>query len=479
MDSKEKRTKLMGEGPIKSSLITLAIPSMLAMVVMAIYNFADTYYVGLLNDTNAMAAVSIGFPLFIILGAFGMMIGIGASSCAGRKIGAGDIDAASKIGGLAVRFGLIVSVFVMILGTIFLDGILTFLGATPDILPYAKSYTSWLVAGSVFSIMNMCFNNLFRCEGAAKISMTTLLIGSIVNIILDPIFMFVFDMGLTGAAIATVIGQASSTLFAVYYHSTGKSIIRINKETLSQKITDNKTIVLDIIKIGLPVFIMQILTSISIGIMNTAASTFGPAPLASIGIVSKIYSMFTQLVAGYTQAFLPFAAFNIGAKQYKRVKDGLIFSIIILVAFGLLASTIFKLFPEMFIQVFTSDPAVISLGVNQLTAQTYMLGGTSFIIIMMSLFQAMGRVKEAGILSIGRQGLFLIPLVLILPKAFANYAPSFLKALVPNEMENGLYGVMFAQPIADLVTFVLCLFLAVKTVKDLNRLAKTQDETVA
>lgn len=470
----EQRLLLMKDAPVRKALMQLAIPSVIAMLINALYNFVDTMFVGMLNNTEAMAGVSVGFPLFMIILAMGQLAGIGASSYAGRMLGAGQREKANRTAGIAIWLGITFAVIAFSLGIIFMEPILSFMGATPDIMGYAKEYSTFLITGSLFTVINMVFNNLLRTEGAAKKSMTTLILGAVVNIILDPIFMFDWGLGLgvAGAAIATVIAQACSTIYIVSYYRRGKSIIKINKTSLFKKEKDDLEILLNIIKIGFPIFMMQILSSIAMGLLNSAAAVFGPAALATLGISNKIYMMVLQVLSGYTQAFLPFMAFNMGARQLKRVKEGLTFSIILAVSVGILATVIFNLIPEVFIRMFTQDEEVIKLGVNCLKAQTYILGGVGYIMIMNSFFQALGKAKEAAILAIGRQGLFFIPMVLLLPKVFANSIPSFLEKLAAYPMESGLYGVMFAQPTADMITLVLAILLSIKSFKYLNQVNK-------
>ncbi|MGL5346873.1 MAG: MATE family efflux transporter [Peptostreptococcaceae bacterium] len=468
----EIRMVLMREEKVSKALLTLAIPSVIAMMVNALYNFIDTMFVGMLNDTGAMAGVSIGFPLFLIILAMGQLVGIGASSFAGRMLGAGEKERANRAGGISVILGVFLAILTATLGTVFLKDILKFMGATEDVMNYAVQYSKFLIFGSLFSINNMVFNNLLRTEGAAKKSMTTLILGAVVNVVLDPIFMFDWGLGLgvSGAAIATVIAQGCSTIFILHYYIAGKSVIKINKNSILKRTKEDLYIIKNIIKIGAPMFIMQILTSAAFGLLNSAAVAFGPAALATLGICNKIYSMVIQVLQGYVQAFLPFTAFNVGAKQYKRVKEAVIFSLKIGVFVGVLATIIFNIAPENFICIFTQDEEVIKLGVNCLKTQSYMLGAVACVLIMNAFFQAMGRAKESAFLAIGRQGLFFIPMILTLPQIFANNYPKMLDNLVIYPMQPGLYGVMFAQPVADTTTFILAIFLGIRTIKKLNYL---------
>lgn len=471
MNKENKKTTLMKDGPVKKTLLTLAIPSMIGTIASAFYNLVDTIFVGMLNDTNSMAAVSVSFPFFVILMAIGLLIGVGAASCVGRLLGSQKNDIANRAGGISILLSIIFSIGIMILGFIFMDKIMQVMGASNNVLPYAKSYSNWLLIGALFTISNLVLNNLLRTEGASKMSMTTIIIGALANIILDPIFMWGLDLGLSGAAIATVISQAISTVLMAVFYIRKKSQIQLNFTTIFKSTNEDKEILKQIFSVGIPVFITQFLAAIAFTILNSAAAVFGAPALAAMGIVNKIYTIVTQIIAGYTNAFLPFASFNIGAKEYGRVKSALFFSLIVTFIYSIIAVTIINLTPEFFIKLFSNDPEVIKLGVNCLKMQTYLLVGFAFISIMTAVFQAMGDTKKTAILSLARQGLLLIPLTFTLPKIFDNNVPTVFEKLGSYPMSSGLYGVMLAQPLADLITLFICGIFCIHTLKTLNELA--------
>lgn len=472
MNKENKRTTLMKDGPVKKTLLTLAIPSMIGMIASALYNLVDTIFVGMLHDTNSMAAVSVSFPFFVILMAIGLLIGVGAASCVGRLLGAQKNDTANRAGGLSILLSIIFSIGIMIIGFAFMDKIMQMMGASDSVLPYAKSYSNWLLIGALFTISNLVLNNLLRTEGASSMSMYTIIIGAVANIILDPIFMWGFDLGLAGAAIATVISQALSTVLMAIFYIRKKSQIQINFTTIFKSTNEDKEILNQIFAVGIPVFITQFLAAVAFTILNSAASVFGAPALAAMGIVNKIYTILTQMINGYTNAFLPFASFNVGAKQYNRVKSALYFSLVVTFTYSIIMILIINITPEFFIELFSSDPEVIRLGVNCLKMQTYLLIGFAFIAIMTATFQSMGDTKKTAILSLGRQGLLLIPLTFILPKVFANNVPKVFENLGSYPMKSGLYGVMLAQPLADLITLFVCGIFCIHTLKTLNQLSK-------
>lgn len=470
MHKKNKTIEFMGSAPVKKTLISLAIPSMIGTVATAIYSLVDTLFVGMLNDTNSMAAVSVSFPFFIILVSLGLLIGVGTASHTGRLLGAKKYEEANRTAGLSILLSIIFSIGVMIIGFTFMDNIMSIMGASEEVLPYANSYSSWLIIGSIFTITNLVLNSLLRTEGAAKLSMNTLILGSISNIVLDPIFMWGFNLGLAGAAIATMVSQAISTLLMASFYIRQKSHIKLNMTTIFKSTPWDLEIVKQIFAVGTPVFVSQFLAAIASTLLNSAAAPFGASALAAMGIVTKIYTIIAQIIAGFNNAFLPFVSFNIGSKQYHRVKEALTFSLLVAVSYGLIITLLIGIAPESLIKPFSSDPAVIELGVNSLKMQTYLFAGYSFILIMTSTFQAMKATKKAGFLSFARQGILLIPLTLILPRIFAHDVPLFIKKLVPYQMPSGLYGVMLAQPTADLFTLTLCLLFSIHTFKELNGL---------
>lgn len=474
MEENFDKTLIMKNGPIKKTLLVLAVPSMIGMLASAFYNLVDTMFIGLLHDTNSMAAVSVTFPIFIILMAIGQMIGVGVASCVGRLLGANDRHNADRAAGLAVFLSVLFSLITMVTGYTFLNPLLRLMGASGEVIPYAKSYAGWLLVGSIFTITNLVFNNLLRTEGAAKRSMITIIIGSVANIILDPVFMWGFNLELAGAAIATVISQGISTVLMLSFYFRKKSLININKNTVFRKTDKDKALLKQIFSIGIPVFITTAFAAVATSVLNSAAEIFGAAALAAMGIVNKLYTILTQIVGGYANAYLPFCSYNIGARQYTRVKKATYFSVLVTFLYSFVVIAIINIIPYEFIGLFSRDPEVLNLGVNCLKMQTYLLWGFAFISIMTALFQSMGDSKKAGVLSIARQGVILIPITLILPKVFINGVPSFLEKLGTTPMPSGLYGVILAQPLADLISLFICVCLCIKTFNTLNHLSHNE-----
>ena len=470
---KNPTTNIMSEGPIRRSLLTLAIPTIIATIINAVYNFVDTLFVGMLNDTSAMGAVSVAFPLFMIISAIGQMIGAGSASYVSRSLGAGKKEEADKTASTAMFLALVIGALVTVGVLIFLGPILKFMGATESVLVPGKAYSTWIIGGSIFTIINMTLNNIVRAEGSAKYSMNALIIGAVLNIIFDPIFMFVFNLGLQGAAIATVLGQAISTVYLLRYFIAKKSYVNMSRANISRK----KDIYIEIFKIGLPVFFMQFLSSMAFSIQNVAASAYGEDALAAMGIALKITMIPSFIILGFNQGFQPFAAYNYGARNFERVREALKISVRWLVSFGFIAALIFIIFPEPFIRIFSKDPQVIQYGVNTLLAYNIFLPLIGYITINTGLLQSFGKGTQAGVLAIVRQGVFFIPLLIFVPKLFIAYGSklSFITNLFPYDMPAGLSGIMTAQPLADLMAFFLTAVFAYLIKQEISVEEKTED----
>lgn len=460
------RTILMENGEVKKTLLNLAIPTIVATLISAIYNLVDTLFVGGLNNTAAMGAVSVAFPLFMIIAALGQMVGAGSASYISRCLGQKNKEQAEKTASSALFVSIILAIVNTVTILMFLEPILSVMGATDSIMVEALNYSRWLVAGSIFTIINMTLNNVVRAEGNSKFSMNALIIGAVLNIILDPIFMFVLNMGVKGAAVATVLGQAVSTVYLLQYYIKGKSLVKIKREYISR----DKKVYEEIFKIGIPIFLMQFLASIAFSIQNSSASVYGDSAVAAIGIALRIYIIPIFVIIGFIQGFQPFVAYNYGSKNYDRVVKAIKVSIIWLTSFATVFFAIFQLKADIFVKLFTKDPEVLSLAINNVKALTLFMPFLGVIMVYTALFQSLGKGKQAFVLSVGRQGLFFIPALLILPTYFQNNIESLsiITKILPNNMEAGLYGIMFSQAFADCISVILTIILARGVNKELR-----------
>ncbi len=446
MKVNDKKIKMMRDEKIPSVLLKLGMPTMIGMLVSALYNVVDAYFVGGLG-TSQMGAVSIAFPIGQIIIGLGMAFGSGAASYISRLLGEGDDRQANKTASTALLSSLIIGIIAITFSLCFLDKILVFLGATDTILPFARAYAIIYISGSILNIFNVTMNNIITSEGAAKFTMISMLVGGGLNSILDPIFIYSFGLGIQGAAIATVVSQLATSFLYIWYILGGKGYLRFSPGNVSF----NKKIFTQIFKVGIPILVFQLLTSASIGMTNTAASKYGDSAVAAMGIITRLMAMGTFVVFGYMKGFQPVAGYNYGAKNYGRLNEAIKVSLKWATWFCGIIGLIMVLLPGPIVSMFSkNDARVIDIGSTALRAGGIMFFFFGFQMVYGALFLALGKAKEGGILSISRQGMFFIPVILILPRLF------------------GLYGVIYAQPIADLLTVTLTAIFAVKLHKELK-----------
>lgn len=477
--NEQNSTHIMESGNVKKTLFSLGIPAMVAMMISVVYNFVDTMFIGRLDSTAAMGAVTIAYPVFMIISALGQFVGIGASSYVARMLGNKRKDLADRTASIAVLLSFAIAILTTGVGLLALKNILEFMGASPTVLPEGIKYTKWLLIGSIFTLLNMCLSSLIRAEGNAKISMISLIIGAVINIILDPLFMFTFKGGIAGASLATVVGQMCSTIYLALYYVRGKGEIKISLRKIFEK--GDGTIYVEIFKIGAPIFLMQFLLSIASSILNTTAMPFGDAAVAAMGVANRVYTLPLYLISGFIQGFQPFVAYNYGAKLYTRFNEAISFTLKLLIGGSLIFTVTFVAFPEFFARLFTQDMEVIGLACNALTAMSILFPFIACLLVVIAIFQGMGKAKEAAIISISRQGLFFIPVALILPSVFnaAGEQLGWIMQLFPTQMPHGLYGVMLTQPLADCMAAMLALVISIKPLRQLKKLESSAAEEKA
>lgn len=451
MNSLDAKYIKMTQTPIPKLVMNLAIPSIISMVITAIYNMADTYFVSQIN-TSASGAVGVSFSLMAIVQAIGFTMGMGSGNYMAQLLGQKDTENASKVAatGFFTTFG--IGVVFSILGMICLNPLVRLLGATPTILPYAIDYTRYIFLGVPFMMSSYVLNNILRYQGSAFYSMFGIGFGGIINIILDPIFIFNLNMGTGGAALATSISQFISFCLLLFASGKGGNL----KITFSN-FKPNLKLYKEILRIGMPSFYRQSLASITGIILNQTAGPFGDAAIAAMSIVARVFHLAFAALLGFGQGFQPVCGYNYGAKLYHRVVEAFWFCIKV-TAIGLtIASIIGFIFAPQIISIFRKDDLkVIEIGVLAMRYQCIAFPLSSWIIINNMLVQTIGKTREASILSLARQGLFFLPLILILP--------SFL----------GLTAVQLSQPLADLATFILALPMGIRVINELKLLQKVQ-----
>ena len=445
-----KKMALLGSAPIPKALLALGIPTMIGMLINALYNLVDTYFVGGLG-TDQMGAVTVAFPLGQIVVGLGLLFGNGAAAYLSRLLGRGDKDTANKVASTAIYSGISIGAVVILFSVIFLEPILKQAGAIESVMPYAITYTRIYIVFSIFNVFNVTMNNIVSSEGAAKTAMCALMAGAVLNVILDPVFIYALNFGVAGAAIATAISQIVSTLVYLCYILRKKSVFSFSvKECCFAK-----EIMSEILKIGIPTLIFQLLTSLSIGMINSAAKEYGGSALAAMGPVTKVMSMGTLIVFGFLKGFQPIAGFSYGAKKFGRlrevIKTAILWSTIFCVFFGLIAA----IFSTQIVSLFTKgDTEMVRVGSIALRANALSFILFGFYTVYSFLFLVMGKAMEGCILGACRQGICFVPVILILPAIW------------------GLSGVLYAQPIADIISAIVTVVMAVRLHRGL-RIAET------
>src|SRR6056297_3335609 len=444
-----KNSKALGEENIGKLLKRLSIPAMMGMIVNALYNFVDTVFLGQFVGVDAIGALAISFPIQMIIMGLGTMIGIGAASAASRALGAKQIEKADHIVGNAFLSIFIIGILLITLGREFLNPILTLFGATDTLLPLAYDYMNIILMGSIFLTISMVSNNVIRAEGNAKVAMISMMIGTGFNIILDPIFIELLGFGIRGAAIATVLGQILAFLYVTNYFYRGKSNFKI----MPHHLKPNFEYLKEIFTVGFPTFMRQIAGSILAIVVNNSLGFYGGDLAISVyGVINRVLMFILMPMFGIVQGFQPIASFNYGAKNFKRVIEVLKVSIKFLIIYSTIGVIIIQLFPGIIIKMFNNDTELVNLGKVAIRIVTIMIPFVGIQILSASLFQAIGKAGPALIVSLSRQTLFLIPLVLLLPN-FNNL---------------GLIGIYAAFPLADVLAIVLSLYLLKKEVNSLK-----------
>lgn len=449
MNSQSKKMELLGSASIPKALLAMGIPTMVGMLVNAFYNLVDAYFVGGLGESQ-MGAISVVYPLGQVVVGLGLLFGNGAASYISRLLGHGDKKNADKVASTALYSSLSVGAVIIIISMVFLKPILSFLGATDSILPYAATYAGIYIVSCIFNVFNVTMNNIITSEGAAKTTMCALLIGAILNIALDPIFIYTFDLGVSGAAIATAISQVISTCVYLIYILRKKSIFQFRIKDC----TYTKEIITEIFKIGIPTLVFQILTSLSISFINNAARDYGDSAIAGMGIVTRLISIGSLSVFGFIKGFQPIAGYNYGAKKFDRLREAIKISILWSTIFCVIFGLILALFPVAIVSQFTKGSEMIRIGAASLRANGISIMFFGFYTVYSSLFLALGKGREGFILGACRQGICFIPIILLLPTVW------------------GLNGILYAQPIADILSAIITIFMVIPLHKKLNEMHK-------
>ena len=444
----------LGVQPIPKLLMQFAVPSIIAMLVTSLYNIVDQIFIGQGVGLLGNAATNVAFPLSTICIATALLLGIGGASCFSLALGAGDHKKAAEAAGTAISLMVLLGVTIALGVRVFLHPLLLLFGATADVLPYAADYTAVTSLGIPFVILSSGVSNLIRADGSPRYSMGCMLVGAVINTILDPIFIFGFGWGMTGAALATIIGQIVSGLAALRYAMHFKTI-RLTRESLRPRLKLTGSIA----SLGMAGCVNQLaMMAVQIALNNTltyygAQSSYGAEiPLACAGIIIKVNMICMAFVIGISQASQPIVGFNYGARQYARVRQTYRCASTAATVVSVVAFACFQLFPRQIIGIF-GDGSEAYFVFAERFFRIYMfftfLNGIQP--VTSNFFSSIGKAVRGALLSLTRQTLFLLPLILLLPRAF------------------GIDGVMYAGPIADAAAFLLAAFFMAREFRLLHR----------
>lgn len=453
--TQEEKVVYMTTKPVNRLVCEMAVPTILSMLVTSFYNMADTYFVGKL-DTQSTAAVGVVFSLMTLIQALGFFFGHGSGNYISRKLGAKEFDIASKMASVGFFSAFFCGVAVLVFGLLFIDPLSVMLGSTTTILPYTKQYLSIILLGAPFMVSSLVLNNQLRFQGSASYAMVGIIAGAVLNIMLDPLLIFYFDMGVSGAALATVIGQIVSFILLII--GTGKGgNIKISLINFKPSFTYYK----EILRGGFPSLCRQGLASIATIALNHMAGGFGDAAIAGMSIVSRISMFANSALIGFGQGFQPVCGMNYGAKLYKRVRDAYYFCIkYALVFLFVIAAAAFLFAPQLVTFFRKDDIEVIETGTLALRFQAVVFPLNAWIVLCNMMLQSIGKAVKASIVAAARQGLFFLPLILILPRVF------------------GLLGIQMCQMVSDILSFAVAVPMGLSVLKEMKINEALEPETV-
>lgn len=438
----DKKIRLLRDEKVSKAILKLSIPMVMGMMIQVLYNLVDTYFIGMLNDPNQLAAANISLPVFMMLMAIAGIVGSGSSSYISRCLGDKNYEEANKTISIAAGILVIMSIIVMIGGIFMSPNIARVLGANDATFDYTYKYIVIMFIGAIPVMCSYALGQLLRSEGNIMQSVIGLTLGTVINIVLDPVFIFGLNMDITGAAIATVIGQTSTLIYFTYAFLSGKTTLKIDLK----KFKYDKNIFKEIFTIGVPASLNQMLMGVATVIANNIAVSYGTLTVAGMGVAMKIMTIGTFVFMGFAAGCQPLVGYNYGCGNIPRVKEIIKKGIIITSIIGMSLALIFGVFANSLIGLFTSDAEVINKGATILRALIISLPFVGGQMISTTSAQSMGKVVVAFILSISRQGILYMPLLVILNKLF------------------GFSGFIYAQPITDMIMLTFSSILLFKVI---------------
>ena len=455
-DRSAEQFRKMTETPIPKLILSLAAPTILSMLITSIYNLADTFFVGQIS-TSASGAVGIVSSLMAILQALGFMLGHGSGSIISRSLGSQNTDAATRFASTSFFTALVFGGIITAAGLLTLPDFMMLLGSTETILPHACAYARYILLAAPIMMSSLVMNNILRYEGKASFAMIGLVTGGLLNIALDPLFIFGLGMGTAGAGLATALSQTISFCILLSMFLRGKTVSQFRLSTVTREARDFGRILLG----GAPSFGRQGLNSIGGMLLNLAARSYGDAAVAGMSIVSRIFMFIISVAIGVGQGLQPVASFNYGARKYRRVRQAAIFTIEAAFCMLVVLVGLCWVNGDALVRLFRDDPAVTAVALPAFHYQCLAMLLQPIIVVANMTFQSVGASGRATFLACCRQGVFFIPLILILPRT------------------HGLFGVEICQPIADVLTFLVSLPFLIEFLQQLGRMDDAEQSKTA
>lgn len=441
-----KNLEVFSSMPVPKAVMKNALPAMAAMLMVLVYNLADTFFIGQTHNALLVAAVSLATPVYLIFMSIGTLFGIGGTSVISRALGEGKKEKARKSCAFCFWGCVFVGILLVAFILIFIDPILNLIGASADTYEYAKSYLSIIVFAGPFVLISNCYGNVIRTEGESGKAMLGLLLGNLVNVILDPIFILALGLDIKGAAIATVIGNIVGAGFYISYFLKGKSMLSIRLKDFTVK----QGIAASVLAIGVPAALGDALMSVSHIISNSQMAHYGDMAVAGMGVAMKVITITGMICMGLGQGVQPILGYCVGAKTWKRFKEVFKFTIIFALILGTVLAAICYVFTNQIVSVFLTDQTAFSYAVQfaRILLSTSFLFGVFYVLV--NALQAMGAATPALLISMSRQGIIFIPALFIL------------QAVV------GMTGLVWAQPVTDVLSILIAAILFRKTMKKMQ-----------
>lgn len=434
----EAKQSLLADVKPSKAIINLAIPATIALLAKAVYNIVDTAYIGMLGSETALAAVGVTLPLLLIFVSIENIFAAGAAVLAGRQLGAGDKEGAGSTISTTVAISIVIGIVLCVGGLVFMEPLLRIFGASEAVMPQAKEYAFWMFIAALVNLPAQSLNSAARAESSVKITTVAVIAGAVLNIILDPIFMFEFglNMGVEGASLATTVSQFVTFLILAVYYLGGFSVIKLRFKSIKPTGKLIKTIV----AIGVPSAVIQICLAVATSLTNMMAATLPESDLiiAAYGVVQRLVLVGCYVIMGFMQGYQPVASFAFGAKNEDRFHDSARFALKGTIFLSIAVAILYIALAQPLIMLFNQNPAVVKYGSRLLISQVLLYPAFGLCYMMTITFQTIGAAKYGLFLSTIRQGLLYAPLILILPRFF------------------GINGLYLAQPIADVFTFIIC-----------------------